>query len=193
MQYDEKHRLAFLHKLEAHGLNISRAVADFRKDFPGFNRRNFYNWLQTNRKFAAAYQELVDKEIDEVESIHKLYRNGIPIKELQPIFNADGTPVMKNGRPLHREVIVDWILKPDLRAIETWLRAKARHRGWRPDIDLSTLPGVPGTTPVFTDGTDDVIQLNTLSDDELGALDNILTKALRSGAKEGADTPSEVG
>lgn len=113
MKYRKTHKKQFLQLLERHNLNVSKAVEAFRNTYPTYERGTFYNWLEADPWFKTRWSELTEREIDDAEQLHKLHRNGIPVRD------SDGK-------------ITGWTLRPSREAVEFFLKTKGKHRGWIP-------------------------------------------------------------
>lgn len=110
-KYSKKAKEQFIRLIEQHGGNIHRAVAAFKQKFTSFERKTWYNWLATDEWVKQAYDDYLNREIDEAEALHKLHRNGIPIRD-------------EKGQ------IIGWTLKPSREAIEFFLKTRGRNRGY---------------------------------------------------------------
>jgi hypothetical protein len=110
-KYSRRQKQEFLALIERHGGNIHRAVQAFRSKYANFERKTWYNWLESDSFVKDAYDEYLENEIDDAEALHKLHRNGMPIRN-------DGGE------------IIGWTLRPSLQAIEFYLKTKGRSRGY---------------------------------------------------------------
>jgi len=136
IKYTDEHKDLFLDLLRKNNLNVSKAVESMRKGFPSFERKTFYNWRDADQAFSEKYEELIEREIDEAEDLHRLHRRGIPKKD------EDGN-------------MAGWVLKPDRQAIEFFLKTKGRHRGYVERTEHTGADDSPQELVIFVrDGKD---------------------------------------
>lgn len=90
-------------KLRYHKGKTAKAV--------GVHRNTVLYWLKNDEEFKANYNSLLEERIDDNEERLFLLAQGIP-------------KINKKG------VLVGWIEKPNVRALEIQMKALAKHRGY---------------------------------------------------------------
>ncbi len=85
-------------------------------------RRTIYKWMQEDPDFKQKIEDLyelsIEIQIEEAEVTHRRIRNGIPDLKKEKV---NGVEVMRQ---------VGWIEKPNVGAIEFYLKTKGRHKGY---------------------------------------------------------------
>lgn len=92
----------------------------------GISRMALHKWKQEDPEFNERYNEVFELDIDDAEEKMNLLRRGIP--------------KIEDGK------FVGWIEKPSLRALELFLKAKGKHRGWGDSIEVKNVSDVSGLT-----------------------------------------------
>jgi len=111
--YTELEKEVILKTIIKNGFYIERAVRAYNKDFDAtLTKRTIYQWLKSDQSFLDEYEYYRLDMLDESEEMHRLLRKGIPI------YDEDTGEIMA------------WQEKPDRQAIEFFLKAKGRDRGY---------------------------------------------------------------
>lgn len=132
-EYSKKQKETFLEVLEAKGGNVSQAC-----EATGVSRRTFYLWLEKLEWFKDAYDDMMEAELDESESLHRMHRRGIRkykyvAKTVDGIvqYDALGRAIWVRARDENGEPIpIGWIVEPKQSAVEFHLKTRGKKRGW---------------------------------------------------------------
>ena len=121
--YSTEEKKELLKILVSNDFDIKNSVIQYNTKFnTGLDRGSVYNWIKEDEMFKNEYELLKFELLDEAEKMHQLLRRGIPIYDEET------------------KKIIAWQEKPDRQAIEFFLKAKGRDRGYFEqssiDIDL---------------------------------------------------------